>query len=95
MHAAGQQLAYTTVLTILLRLHDKGYVTRAKEGRQFRYAAAFGEAGLRAAAGKRELERLIQRHGAASLAAFARDLAAADSELVEQLRALAAREKDS
>lgn len=93
--AGGQELAYTTVLTILLRLHEKGYVTRAKEGRHFRYAAAFDEAGVRAAAGRRDLQRLIERHGAASLAGFARELAGADSDLVTQLQALAAREKDS
>ena len=32
-------LAYTTVLTVLDRLHDKGLVTREKEGRAFLYRA--------------------------------------------------------
>jgi predicted transcriptional regulator len=30
-------LAYTTVMTVLDRLHDKGFVSRAKEGRAFLY----------------------------------------------------------
>lgn len=91
-NAGKRELAYTTILTILLRLHEKGYVTRTKEGRHFRYAAAFEERELAAEVGRRELRRLIERHGAASLAGFARDLAGVDSELVKQLRALAERD---
>lgn len=33
-------LAYTTVLTVLDRLYDKGLVTREKEGKAFLYRAA-------------------------------------------------------
>jgi predicted transcriptional regulator len=91
----ARELAYTTVLTILLRLHEKGYVTRTREGRHYRYAAAFEERQLAAEVGRRELRRLIERHGAASLAGFARDLAGADSELVKQLRALGERDREA
>ena len=93
--ASPQQLAYTTVMTILVRLHEKGYLTRAREGRHFRYAAAFDEATLPAAAGRRELRQLIERHGAGTLASFAADLAGADSELTARLRELAASEDES
>jgi predicted transcriptional regulator len=31
-------LAYTTVMTVLVRLHDKGMVTRRREGRGFVYS---------------------------------------------------------
>lgn len=41
-------LAYTTVVTILTRLHDKGIATREKHGRSFRYHAVDDEAGLAA-----------------------------------------------
>ena len=34
------ELAYTTVMTILVRLHKKELVVRKKEGRQFLYSAA-------------------------------------------------------
>ncbi len=40
LKAAGHDLAYTTVMTVLVRLHKKGHVTREKEGRQFLYSAA-------------------------------------------------------
>ncbi|MBL9025038.1 MAG: BlaI/MecI/CopY family transcriptional regulator [Myxococcales bacterium] len=36
----GADLAYTTVMTVLVRLHDKGLVTRTKDGRRFLYAPA-------------------------------------------------------
>jgi predicted transcriptional regulator len=38
--AAGAELAYTTVMTVLSRLHGKGLLIRRKEGRRFRYAVA-------------------------------------------------------
>ena len=33
----GESLAYTTVLTVLDRLHDKGLVAREKDGKAFSY----------------------------------------------------------
>ena len=36
----GHPLAYTTVMTVLVRLHQKGLVSREKSGRQFLYTAA-------------------------------------------------------
>jgi predicted transcriptional regulator len=87
--ASKRKLAYTTVMTILVRLTDKGYVERTREGRHFRYAAAFTEDSLGAEIGKRELRRLIERHGAATLAGFTADLVGADAELTVWLRALA------
>lgn len=36
---SGRELAYTTVMTVLVRLYNKGLVNRRKEGRQFLYSA--------------------------------------------------------
>jgi len=41
-------LAYTTVMTVLTRLWQKGLVDRHKAGRAFAYRAAVSEAGLSA-----------------------------------------------
>ena len=90
--SSERQLAYTTVMTILVRLSEKGYLTRTREGRHYRYAAAFDEASLQAAAGRRELRRLIERHGLDTVAGFAADLAGADSELTQRLRELASQD---
>ena len=44
----GGNLAYTTVMTILTRLHTKGVVVRKRVGRMFEWTAAADEAGLAA-----------------------------------------------
>ena len=93
--ATKRQLAYTTVLTILVRLGEKGYVNRTREGRLYRYAAAFPEDALAAEIGRRELRRLIERHGVVTLAGFAADLVGADAALAVRLRALANEPADS
>lgn len=36
----GHALAYTTVMTVLVRLYNKNLVTRSKEGRQYLYSPA-------------------------------------------------------
>lgn len=75
--------AYTTVLTILTRLHHKGLVVRTRAGRGHLYAPVRDEAG-HAAAGMREL----LEHGgdrAAVLARFVSELPAEDEKLLEQL----------
>jgi predicted transcriptional regulator len=36
---AGRKLSYSAVVTTLTRLHEKGVVTRERNGRAFRYAA--------------------------------------------------------
>ena len=91
--SAERQLAYTTVMTILVRLHDKGLVTRQKEGRHFRYTAVVDESSLEAEAGRRELSRLIDRYGAASVAGFAAELGQGD--LASRLGKLAQTPRES
>ena len=85
--SADRQLAYTTVMTILVRLNEKGLVTRQKDGRHFRYTAAVDESSLEAQIGRRELTRLIERYGAASVAGFAAELGKGD--LADRLAKLA------
>lgn len=36
----GADLAYTTVMTVLARLHDKGVLTRRRDGRAYAYQIA-------------------------------------------------------
>ena len=44
----GGDLAYTTVVTILSRLHTKGVLARERAGRAFRYSPVADEPGLAA-----------------------------------------------
>ena len=40
LKGTGHELAYTTVMTVLVRLHQKGLAQRRKESRYFLYSAA-------------------------------------------------------
>ncbi|MGW1986912.1 BlaI/MecI/CopY family transcriptional regulator [Streptomyces collinus] len=75
--------AYTTVLTILTRLCDKGMVTRRREGRSHLYAPVDDQAGHVAAG----MHSLLAEGGdrAAVLARFVSDLSPEDEQLLDQL----------
>ena len=51
----GGHLAYTTVMTVLARLSEKGLVTRQRVGRAYAYAAVRDEAEVTA----RQMQRLL------------------------------------
>lgn len=55
--AVGGDLAYTTVMTILVRLHDKGLIEREKVGRAFAYRPVVAETDVVA----EQVRRLLQR----------------------------------
>ncbi|MFJ6297154.1 BlaI/MecI/CopY family transcriptional regulator [Streptomyces griseoviridis] len=79
----GGTLAYTTVVTILTRLHTKGVVTRRRAGRSFEWTAATGEAGLAAHRMRRVLDGETDRE--AVLASFVSSLPRQDEELLRKL----------
>src|SRR5215472_13505401 len=76
----GGELAYTTVVTILSRLHAKGVLERRKAGRAFRYAPVADEPGLAARRMARVLDAEPDRE--AVLARFVSGLSGADEELL-------------
>jgi predicted transcriptional regulator len=51
----GGDLAYTTVMTVLARLHDKGAVMRTRSGRAYAYSVVTDEAEITA----RQMQRLL------------------------------------
>jgi predicted transcriptional regulator len=59
--ALGTKLAYTTIMTTLVRLFDKGLVDRVKVGRAFAYTAVVSEADLVASRMQHELDRSSDR----------------------------------
>jgi predicted transcriptional regulator len=82
----GQQRAYTTVMTIVTRLCDKGLLERRREGRGFVYRPALSKEQLAA----RTLRDVLAAADdpQAVLAHFVKDLEASP-ELLARLRALA------
>ncbi|MET8849823.1 BlaI/MecI/CopY family transcriptional regulator [Amycolatopsis sp. NPDC004625] len=76
-------LAYTTVVTILTRLHDKGAATREKHGRSYRYHAVDDEAGLAARKMTKVLDAEPDRDSV--LARFVTQLSDSDEALLRAL----------
>jgi len=72
-------LAYTTVMTVMVRLAEKGVLRRRKKGRGFLYeATAPDAAGL-------AVRRVLATYGDAAVAHFA-DEARADPKIMRRLR---------
>jgi predicted transcriptional regulator len=72
------RLAYTTVMTVLARLHEKGLLDRVKAGRGYDYTPRFDEEALVRHLGQQEVSGLVERYGDVVLAHFASALEDAD-----------------
>src|SRR5918911_4565600 len=80
----GGELAYTTVLTALSRLHAKGALTREPAGRGYAYALpADADAAMTARRMSRLLDSREDRAGV--LARFVADLSPEDEQLLTEL----------
>ncbi|PJJ03047.1 putative transcriptional regulator [Streptomyces sp. 2333.5] len=79
----GGDLAYTTVMTILSRLHAKQAVTRERSGRAYLWSPAADEAGLAALRMRRVLDGEPDRD--AVLTSFVSTLSAQDEQLLRTL----------
>ena len=79
----GGDLAYTTVVTILSRLHGKGVLDRRKAGRAFLYAPVADEPGLAARRMTQMLDAEPDRETV--LARFVSGLSGKDEELLRRM----------
>src|SRR3954449_11006356 len=85
----GGDLAYTTVLTALSRLHGKGALTRQPAGRGYAYALPADPAAVGAAVTARRMSRLLdsREDRAGGLARVVAALPPADERLLSELLA--------
>jgi predicted transcriptional regulator len=79
----GGDLAYTTVVTILSRLHAKGVLERARAGRAYLYAPVADEPGLAARRMATVLAGEADRE--AVLARFVSGLSESDEQLLRRM----------
>lgn len=79
----GGKLAYTTVMTTLSRLHEKGAVSRRRAGRAYAYTPKLDQAGIAAARMRELLDAGADRH--AVLAHFVGSLDPQDERLLQEL----------
>jgi predicted transcriptional regulator len=81
--ALDDELAYTTVMTTLARLYDKGAVSRERSGRAFAYSPVQDQAGAAAARMADLLGTTPDRE--AVLARFVGELSTEDERLLAEL----------
>jgi predicted transcriptional regulator len=79
----GDELTYSSVVTILTRMHTKGLLTRTPRGRAYAYAPVTDDAGFAARRMRTVLEERPDRE--AVLARFADGLSDTDADLLRQL----------
>ena len=87
----GSELAYTTVMTVLVRLFEKGLLERVEHGKQFVYRPKLDEESFRQLSARTLAGSLISDYGRLGIASFVDELARVSPERLKDLRDLAER----
>jgi predicted transcriptional regulator len=89
LNEGRKQRAYTTIMTIMSRLHRKGLLQRERRGKTDVYRPVMSRRAYLDARAKSEVDELVAGYGDLALAHFARQLQTLDPKRREQLRRLA------
>ena len=81
--------AYTTVMTIMSRLHDRGLLKRDRQGRGFTYRAAADEQATIDELSRRAVDQLLETYGSSAMRHFAVQLGDLDEAQRDELLRLA------
>lgn len=84
-----RSLAYTTVMTIMTRLHAKGLLERVRDGKTYRYRPAFTREQHRERLSRDLVRGLVDEFGEVALAQFAAELDGVDAAHRAALRKMA------
>ncbi len=87
-------LAYTTVMTVMSRLFDKGVLARTKEGRGYTYKAITERGGIAHLVATRRIRSLLTDFGPVAVTAFV-DQVADDPEAMRLLARLTEPDSDN
>ena len=90
--AKSRSLAYTTVMTIMTRLHAKGLLLRDRDGKTYVYRPAFTRDEHRARLSRDLVRGLVNEFGDVALAQFTAELDSVDASHRAALRKIAGRE---
>ncbi len=93
--ASSHGLAYTTVMTVLVRLFGKGLLARERVGRTYVYRATQTRDEHRAWISRDLARGLVSEFGDAALAAFSAELDEVDAAHRAALRRLAKGQRDA
>src|SRR3954454_16236346 len=90
LNARGEKTrAYTTLLTVMIRLDGKGLLVRRRAGRLDVYAPAISRDDYLRARAESEVAALVEDFGDLALSHFARHVGRLDPQRLETLRGLA------
>jgi len=87
--AARRPRAYTTVMTIMARLHGKGLLGRTAENNSYVYVPILSREEYAELRAKSEVDALVREYGEVALVHFARQMGTLDRKRQERLRRLA------
>jgi predicted transcriptional regulator len=85
----SRERAYTTIMTIMRRLDDKGLLRRERGQKAHIYSAAISRDDYLEARARAEVRAVVEEYGDTALVHFARHMGRLDRKRREQLRRLA------
>ena len=89
LNRGPKERAYTTIMTIMIRLDKKGLLTRTRRGaRRSIYSTVLSREAYREARAKAEVDALVKEFGDLALAHFSEHVGKSDPERVSGLREL-------
>jgi predicted transcriptional regulator len=89
LNEQNRNLAYTTVMTIMSRLAEKGWLVSEKRGRAFSYRAVHSREEAEAAAVGEVVRALLEDFGEVAIAQFVKELDEIDPNQLSHLAELA------
>ena len=88
-----REIAYTTVMTIMVRLQTKGLLLRERDGKTYVYRPAFTREEHRARVSRDLVRGLVHEFGDVALAAFSAELDGVDAAHRASLRRVAGKDR--
>lgn len=86
--ATEHPVAYTTVMTVMVRMAEKGLLRRQLSGKTHIYSAALSPEEFAAAVSQRMFQSLVSEFGDLAIAQFAAELARVDPQQLRRLKQL-------
>ncbi|MGH2970413.1 MAG: BlaI/MecI/CopY family transcriptional regulator [Solirubrobacteraceae bacterium] len=87
--SSARSRAYTTVMTVMAKLHRKGVLARRREGKTDVYRPVLTRDAYMEARARADLDAMLDRYGDVALVALARQMDELDPKRREQLQRLA------
>ena len=84
--------AYTTYMTVMVRLHKKGLLARRRNGTSYHYTPALDRDEYMARRAAAEVDQLVSQYGDVALSHFARQMASLDPARRRALQRLAGKD---